>query len=113
MKRATKTSSRSDLVNVKTYSKVPSKKKAKAKPKAKTMTKKEVIAKAKAAKPTDPNIKRPGALTEAVGGKPSKNMKKVRKLAKDGTTLQKQQANYYINYLHTLNKYYYINKIIK
>ena len=44
-------------------------------------------------------IKRPGALTKAVGGKPSDNKKKVSKLAKDGTALQKKQANFYMNVL--------------
>lgn len=44
-------------------------------------------------------IKRPGALTAAVGGKPSKNMGKVRQLAKSGTTQQKREALFYLNVL--------------
>lgn len=46
-------------------------------------------------------IKRPGALTAAVGGKPSKNMGKVRQLAKSGSPQQKREANFY---LHVLRK---------
>lgn len=44
-------------------------------------------------------IKRPGALTRLVGGKPSEHMDKVRELAKSGTPLQKKQANFYLNIL--------------
>lgn len=44
-------------------------------------------------------IKRPGALTKAVGGKPGKNMSKVRELAKSGTPLQKKQANFFLHVL--------------
>lgn len=44
-------------------------------------------------------IKRPGALTKAVGGKPSEHMSKVRELAKHGTSLQKHQANFYLHVL--------------
>jgi hypothetical protein len=46
-------------------------------------------------------IKRPGALTKAVGGKPGANLGKVKHLATHGTTLQKRQANFY---LHVLRK---------
>ena len=43
-------------------------------------------------------IKRPGALTAAVGGKPSKHLAMVRQLAagKDGPLKQKE-ANLYLN----------------
>jgi hypothetical protein len=44
-------------------------------------------------------IKRPGALTAAVGGKPSQNMGKVDQLAQSGTTQQKREANFYKNVL--------------
>lgn len=44
-------------------------------------------------------IKRPGALTRAVGGKPSENTGKVKKLASKGTPLQKKQAGYFLNVL--------------
>jgi cell division GTPase FtsZ len=44
-------------------------------------------------------IKRPGALTAAVGGKPSKKKGKVRNLARTGTPLQRRQANFYLNVL--------------
>lgn len=44
-------------------------------------------------------IKRPGALTAAVGGKPSANMGKVRKLAASGSTRQKREADFYLNVL--------------
>jgi len=47
----------------------------------------------------DSAIKRPGALTKAVGGKPSEHMSKVRQLAKSGTPLQKRQANFYLHVL--------------
>lgn len=49
-------------------------------------------------------IKRPGALTDAVGGKPSKNMGKVKQLEKSGTPLQKKQAGFYDNVLQPANK---------
>lgn len=44
-------------------------------------------------------IKRPGALTRLVGGKPSQNIAKVEQIAKTGTTTQKRQANFYLNVL--------------
>ena len=49
-------------------------------------------------------IKRPGALTSAVGGKPSKNMGKVRALAKSGSTQQKREADFYLNVLRKVGK---------
>ena len=49
-------------------------------------------------------IKRPGALTKAVGGAPGKNLAKVRKLAKSGTPLQKRQASFYLNVLRPAAK---------
>jgi hypothetical protein len=49
-------------------------------------------------------IKRPGALTAAVGGKPSQNMGKVKQLEKTGTTLQKRQAQFYDNVLRPASK---------
>lgn len=49
-------------------------------------------------------IKRPGALTKEVGGKPSDNLKKVQNLAKHGTKLQKAQARFYLNVLRPINK---------
>ena len=48
--------------------------------------------------------KRTGALTKLVGGKPSKNIKKVRQIAKTGTTLQKQQANFFLKVLRPAGK---------
>lgn len=44
-------------------------------------------------------IKRPGALTAAVGGPPSQNLAKVRALAANGTPQQKRQASFYLNVL--------------
>ena len=44
-------------------------------------------------------IKRPGALTKAVGGKPSEHLSKVKELMKSGTPLQKKQASFYMNVL--------------
>lgn len=49
-------------------------------------------------------IKRPGALTKLVGGPPSKNLKKVRQIAKTGTTLQKRQANFFLKVLRPASK---------
>lgn len=49
--------------------------------------------------PISAGIKRPGALTADVGGKPSQHMAAVRQLAASGTPLQKKQANYYLNVL--------------
>ena len=51
-------------------------------------------------------IKRPGALTRAAGKNKSGgvNEKKVRQLQKSGTTLQKQEANFYENVLKKANK---------
>lgn len=43
-------------------------------------------------------IKRPGALTAAVGGKPSKNLAAVRMLAKQ-PGLKGQEARFYLNVL--------------
>ena len=47
-------------------------------------------------------IKRPGALTARVGGKPSKNKSKVKKLAKQGG-LAGEQARFYENVLAKAN----------
>lgn len=47
-------------------------------------------------------IKRPGALTKLVGGKPGENIKKVEEIAKNGTPLQKKQANFYLKVLRPL-----------
>jgi len=44
-------------------------------------------------------IKRPGALTALVGGKPSEHIGTVRNIAATGTPLQKKQANFYLNIL--------------
>lgn len=44
-------------------------------------------------------IRRPGALTAAVGGKPSRHMAAVRRLAASGTTQQKREADFYLNVL--------------
>ena len=45
-------------------------------------------------------IKRPGALTAAVGGKPSKHLAMVRQLAKgSGGPLKQKEASYYLNVL--------------
>ena len=44
-------------------------------------------------------IKRPDALTRLVGGPPSKNIAKVRKIAATGTPLEKKQANFFLNIL--------------
>lgn len=49
-------------------------------------------------------IKRPGALTSAVGGKPSKHLAAVRQLSKDGTPLEKKQAGFYLNVLRRVGK---------
>ena len=49
-------------------------------------------------------IKRPGALTKEVGVKPSDKSSKVKKLAKDGTPLQKKQANFFLNVLKPASK---------
>lgn len=49
-------------------------------------------------------IRRPGALTAAVGGKPSKNMGRVRQLAKTGTPQQKREAGFYLNVLRRVGK---------
>lgn len=48
-------------------------------------------------------IKRPGALTRLVGGAPSKNLAKVRKIAASGTPLEKKQANFFLNILRRGN----------
>ena len=44
-------------------------------------------------------IRRPGALTAAVGGKPGRNLGKVRWLAASGSTRQKREADFYLNVL--------------
>lgn len=49
-------------------------------------------------------IKRKGGLTRTVGGKPSEHMESVKKLAKDGTPLQKKQANFFLNILNKSKK---------
>ncbi|MDB4312258.1 hypothetical protein N9937_02385 [bacterium] len=49
-------------------------------------------------------IKRPGALTKKVGGKPSKNIKKVRQIAKTGTPTEKKQANFFLRTLRPIIK---------
>lgn len=49
-------------------------------------------------------IKRPGALTKDIGGKPSQNMGKVKQLEKSGTPLEKKQANFYDNVLRPASK---------
>lgn len=49
-------------------------------------------------------ISRPGALTAAVGGKPSKNMGRVRQLAKSGTPLQKKEAGFYEHVLRRVGR---------
>lgn len=59
---------------------------------------------AKAAKFIANAIKRPGALTAAVGGKPSQNMGKVRALAANGSTRQKREADFYLNVLKKVGK---------
>jgi len=59
---------------------------------------------ANAAKFIGDAIKRPGALTAAVGGKPSKNMGRVRQLAKSGTPLQRKQASFYEHVLRRVSK---------
>lgn len=48
-------------------------------------------------------IKRPGALTKAVGGKPSANLGKVRAMAKGGGR-QGAQARFYLNVLRKAGK---------
>ena len=44
-------------------------------------------------------IKRPGALTKLVGGAPSKNLGKVRKLANKAKGLAGKQARFFLNVL--------------
>ncbi len=48
-------------------------------------------------------IKRPGALTRKVGGPPSKNMAKVRQLAKK-KGLTGDQARFFLNVLSPITK---------
>ncbi len=49
-------------------------------------------------------IKRPGALTKRVGGKPSEHIGKVKQLAKHGSPLAKRQANFFLHVLRPLSK---------
>lgn len=49
-------------------------------------------------------IKRPGALTSAVGGKPSQNTGKVRALASSGSPRKKREADFYLNVLRKVGK---------
>lgn len=50
-------------------------------------------------------IKRPGALTSAVGGKPSKHMAAVRALANGkGGPLKQKEASFYLNVLRKAGK---------
>lgn len=54
-------------------------------------------------KPLKIKIKRPGALTTRVGGSPSKNVAKVRQIAKTGSPLAKKQANLFLNVFRKAN----------
>lgn len=50
-------------------------------------------------------IKRPGALTAAVGGKPSKHLAMVRSLAAgSGGLLKQKEASFYLNVLRKAGK---------
>lgn len=50
-------------------------------------------------------IRRPGALTAAVGGKPSKHLAAVRQLAKgSGGPLKQKEASFYLNVLRRVGK---------
>jgi len=49
-------------------------------------------------------IKRRGALTRLVGGKPSEHEDRVHELAEHGTSLQKKEANFYLNILKKKRK---------
>ena len=49
-------------------------------------------------------IKRKGALTKRVGGKPSQNIAKVKKIAATGSPLAKKQANLFLNVLNPAAK---------
>lgn len=49
-------------------------------------------------------VKNKGGLTQTIGGKPSENMEIVKKLAKNGTALQKKQANFFLNILNKSKK---------
>lgn len=49
-------------------------------------------------------VKRPGALTKKVGGKPSDRVGKVEYLAKHGSTREKREANFYLHVLRPANK---------
>lgn len=50
-------------------------------------------------------IKRPGALTAAVGGKPSKHLAMVRQLAAgSGGPLKQKEASFYLNVLRKAGK---------
>jgi hypothetical protein len=49
-------------------------------------------------------IKRPGALTKLVGGPPGENVAKVQKIARTGTPLEKQQANFFLRVLLPLSR---------
>lgn len=48
-------------------------------------------------------IKRPGALTKLVGGAPSKNIGKVKKIAKE-KGLPGQQARFFLNVLNKVKR---------
>ena len=50
-------------------------------------------------------IKRPGALTSAVGGKPSKHLAMVKQLAAGkGGPLKQKEASFYLNVLRKVGK---------
>lgn len=55
-------------------------------------------------------IKRPGALTAAVGGKPSKNMAMVRRLAA-GSGRTGEEARFYLNVLKPGAKAAVVNRL--
>lgn len=58
-----------------------------------------VVKKSNSTKFIQSAIKREGALTKLVGGKPSENVAKVKRIAQTGTPLQKRQANFFLNVL--------------
>lgn len=49
-------------------------------------------------------VKRPGALTREVGGKPSDRVGKVRYLAKHGSPRERREAEFYLNVLRPAAK---------